>query len=54
MPKNLMHLADKLPSASYDIEGKIYKNKSETKFKLPQLNSSFEPSKNLSSAIIEY
>lgn len=39
VPKNLMYLTDKLPAANYD-SGKMYKNKSEAKFKLPKLHNS--------------
>lgn len=36
VPKNFMYLTDKLPGPSYEAPV-IYKNKSESKFKLPKL-----------------
>ncbi len=50
VPKNLMYLTDKLPAPNYDSK-KVYKNKSESKFKLPKLDNMSVAS---SSATIEY
>ena len=37
VPKNLMYLTDKLPGANYESAKSMFKNKSESKFKLPKL-----------------
>lgn len=50
VPKNLMYLTDKLPAPNYESR-KVYKNKSESKFKLPKLDSM---SMGSNSATIDY